>query len=345
MRALWLIPAALISASEAVGQEGNGLWQAPAQWFEAAFPATPAITQTTYTAIGAQGQSIPVPATTYGVRQGGASYQVTVARLSGTPAQADHVLDYAISHVRGQRHLALDASTSHSYGDSGAQACGRQFGYVGKDGRLTYQTLFYNPRTALFYDIRSTVAAADQSEHGADVTHFQQSFALLADPAARPLKAPDAPGWQTVTGPDGKFTIRFPSTPAVSQTSYTTVAGVSVPATAYEARQGDTLYRVTAVHLWETAGDEPGALDREIARWQHRGVLQSDASVAVPAAQCGRDITLRDSDGESVHTTLFFPSSQHRIYILETRRKTPPGPGEALDDQRFRLSFGVAKPE
>lgn len=333
-----------LSSPPVHAQENAALWHAPDQWFEAAFPGQPTISRITYTTAGPHGEAVAVPATRYAVNQRGASYQVTVASLAGTPAQVDHVLDHAIAHVRAQRHLALDASTSHSYTGSSAQACGRQFGYQGKDGRLHYQTLFYNERTGLFYEIRSSVARADQAEHGADVAHFQQSFALLADPGATGSPAPPPPAdWQTVS--NATFTLRFPATPTVTQGEYRTATGIAVPDTVYEARQGSTLYRLTAVHLWQTDGDDPAVLDREIARWQRRGEVVKDAAVAIPAAQCGRDITLRDTDGATVHSTLFFPSSQHRLYIIEVRHAAPPEPQDALDDRRFRDSFTVAKPE
>ncbi|HZV10286.1 MAG TPA: hypothetical protein VFF94_11040, partial [Novosphingobium sp.] len=282
---------------------------------------------------------------TYSATQEGAAYQVIVARLHGSAAADPHVIDRSIAAARRQPGLALDASTSHSYGTSGAQACGRQFGFAGKDGALLYRTLFYNPRTERLYDIRSEVSAAAQADHGADVVHFQQSFALLADPGAKAETPPPSPAsWQDVAAPDKAFTIRFPAAPRIRQEAYRTATGAAVPATVYEARAGAALYRLTAIHLWQTAGDGPGALDSEIARFQHSGTVLEEGPAAIPYGQCGRAIALRTPDGTRREVELFFPSSQHRLYLIEVRHKAE-SPVDPLDLARFRLSFALAKPE
>jgi|GEM_PF-3396016 len=320
----------------------------PEKFFAIDFPATPKITAGIYQAVTAGGTTVPVPAEIYSLQQPGAFYQVTVADLAGSAAEDRHALDHAIAAFRRRPDLALDTAVSHSLTGSRFQLCGRHFGYVGDSERLVYETLYYNPNTRKFYEVVSSVTPAAQSRHGADVQHFQTSLALQADAQSQLPAAPDYPeNWKVYKYPQVGFDIRFPAEPTVEAGQYTTDHGITVPATRYWARQGDTLYRLTVANYWETdaSPDGPGAedaVDGAVRLWKKQGTVLSDDSVAISNGQCGRDVVLRTPDNLETRASIFFPATQHRIYIVEVTHSRARGTLDPLDDRRFRESLALA---
>ncbi len=310
------------------------------------FPAPPERTAGRYQAVTASGVRVSVPARVYALQRGGADYRVSVAALAGTLADDPDALDHAVAHYRQRHVLALDTETSHALGASGTQLCGQHFGRIAPDGRLHHVTLFYNPRARLFYDIQSVLTAEAEATQGAEATRFQQSLALLPDAEARAPQPPSyPPPWQVVQVPDHRFSIRFPAPPRVEQGHYRSEGGVSVPATRYTAQVGHTVYRLTAAHLWETAADEPDAVRQASRLWRRQGQLLSDVSVAVGNGQCGRELKLRRRDGTLTRASIFFPSSQHRLFIVEVAGAAPGVAVDPEDDRRFRASFTLDRPE
>lgn len=325
----------------------------PEKFFSADFPGKPVVGQASFPVPTPQGTKVSVPAVTYSLQQPGASYRVTVADLANSAAADSHALDHAVEAFRKSHGaLPLDAEVSHSLTGSKFQLCGRHFGYAGKDGALHYETLYYNPNTWLFYDITSTVSAKAQPEHGADAEHFQTSFAIKADAKSQlPAPPPYPDNWKLHKYPDSGFDIRFPAEPTVEQGSYTTDTGIAVPATRYWAKQGDVLYRLTVAHYNGTAADPDGTTaDAQVAgavrAWKRQGTVLADDSVAISAGQCGRDVTIaRKEDGLRARASIYFPASQHRVYLLEVAQLARDVPIDPIDDRRFRESLALVLPQ
>jgi hypothetical protein len=345
--ALVLAAASLLSGGATLAAEEEGpLFTDKATWLSIDFPGRPVISKGSYEAVTPAGGTVRVPATLYTVTQPGTEYRVTVANLAGSAAEESHALESAAAAYRKRDGLALDTAVSHSLGTSGYQLCGRSFGYQAADGRLVYETLFYNHNTRLFYDVRSSVAQRAQAQHGSQVSHFQQSLAILADPASKPpapLAYPE--GWKLYDYADARFSIRFPAAPTVEEGDYRTDSGIVVPATRYWARSGGTLYRLTVAKLWETEADDGNAVDDGARLWTRNGTVVANDSVAINAAQCGRDIALKTPDGLAARARIFFPSSQHRLYVIEVAQGQGGAAPGAEDVDRFLQSFAVAKPE
>ncbi|MDB5712953.1 MAG: hypothetical protein JWO15_350 [Sphingomonadales bacterium] len=336
----------LLSATTALSQTDARIFTDEKKWLSIQFPAPPTVTATRYDVVTPGGTKIAVPATLYDFKQNGSEYRVTVANLAGSVADDPHALEHAVTAFRRRKGIALDTAVSHSLGASGYQLCGRSFGYSGPGGKLNYQTLFYNDNAHLFYDIYSSVTLKAEPQHGAEVTHFQQSLALLADPASKlpaPLNYPD--NWKLYDYPTARFGIRFPAAPTVEQAAYHTDGGINVPATRYWTRVGGTLYRLTVAQLWETEADNGNAVDEGVAVWKRHGEVIADDTVAVNAAQCGRDVALKSPQGTISRARIFFPSSQHRLYVIEVAQEVGNQTPDAADTDRFLQSFTVAKPE
>lgn len=344
--ALLLAAASLLSGGTALAEDEGPLFTDPATWLSIDFPGRPHVSKGSYDAVTPAGNTVSVPATIYTVKQPGTEYRVTVANLANSPAEETHALENAAAAYRKQDGLALDTAVSHSLSGSGYQLCGRSFGHQDTNGRLVYETLFYNHNTRLFYDVHSSVAQQAQAEHGSEVSHFQQSLALLADPASKlppPLAYPE--GWKLYNYKDALFSIRFPAEPTVEEGDYRTDSGVVVPATRYWARSGGTLYRLMVAKLWETEADDGNAVDDGASLWTRKGTVIANDGVAVSAAQCGRDIALKTPEGLAARARIFFPSSQHRLYVIEVAQEAGGATPGAEDTDRFLQSFTLAKPE
>lgn len=317
------------------------------KWFSIEFPSAPAVSQGTYDVVTASGAKVTAPATIYSLRQKGAEYRVTVADVTGTAAADPHTLDHAVAAFRRERKdLALDNAVSHSLAGGTWQLCGRQFGFADARGRLNYETIYYNANTRLFYDVYANVEPAAQAEHGAEVSHFQASLALLADPESKAPEPPSYPAnWAVRDHPEYGFAIRFPAEPQAAKGTYRSFEGVEVPADRYSVRSGDTLYRLTVAHFYETQADDGDVVDKAANVWRGQGNVLADNWVAISGGQCGRELTVRAADGTTSRVTIYFPSSQHRLYVIEAVRQGAAPPADPEDDRRFRLSLTLAKAE
>lgn len=348
----WAVPRmvallAAVGATAVVAADQPGVHTYADKWFSIEFPADPTIASTTFDVVAPSGAKVTVPATVYALRQKGAEYRVTVADLANTSAADPRALDYAVAAYRRQRSdLALDNAVSHSLAGSSWQLCGHQFGFEDAKGRLNYQTIYYNANTRLFYDVYANVDQSAQAEHGAEVTHFQASLALLADPASKPPPPPPPSfpdNWAINNYPEYGFSIRFPAVPQTALGTYRSYEGVIVPANRYWVRSGGTLYRLTVAHLFETEADTGDVVDKAANIWRAQGKVLADDWVAISGGQCGRELTVQADDGTTSRVTIYFPSSQHRLYVIETAQKGDSA--DAEDDRRFRSSLVLAKTE
>jgi len=347
-----LLMATLLAAgagTAALAEDPSPLRAFPDAFFSVDFTKEPAVSQGTFPAVTPIGTVVAVPATTYTQSEPGATFRVTVARLADTPAHDGHALDHAVAAFRRLHPaLPLDTVISQSLNGSKAQLCGRNFGFAGADGSLHYETFYYNPHTALFYDVGATVEAKAQAQHGGDAEHFETSFSLTADPASQlPAPPPWPDNWKPFHDPDGGFDIRFPAPPTVEQGSYITDVGITVPATRFWAKAGGTLYRLTVARPWGTAADPEGTTAEAsvlgaVRQWDKQGTVIADDDVAISAGQCGHDITLRKPDGLGARASIYFPATQQKIYIIEVTQTDAATPVDPLDDRRFRESLTLA---
>lgn len=310
------------------------------------FPAEPVVSAETYDAIAPDGSGVPVPATVYTRTQGGTRYRVSVAHLAGTPAEHPRALYHAVEALRRTDNVALETRVSMAN-----SSCGYYLGVVEPDGALSFLALFYHTASANLFDIHARVPEDEQELRMAGAVHFQQSLSFLPDPDEDALPAEIAypENWREYDYlDDGGFAIRFPAPPSVERGSYRTADGIEVPAVRYRVESGDILYKVTAATYWETPADtvdSAEAIDPAIGLIGETGAITSDFTVGLRNGQCGRELTLDGNDGSHSDVTLFFPSSQHRLFILETRRtgSALDAPGE--DYALFRKSFRLATPE
>ena len=310
------------------------------------FPADPAISTETYRAVAPDGSEVAVPTTVYATVQGRTHYRVSVAHLADTPAEHPRALYHAVEALRRTGNVALETRVSMAN-----SSCGYYLGIVEPDGALSFLALFYNAQSANLFDIHARVPEDEQELRMAGAVHFQQSLSFLPDPAegAVPAEIAYPENWREYDYLDeGGFAIRFPAPPSVERGSYRTADGIEVPAVRYQVENGDILYKVTAATYWETPADtvdSAEAIDPAIGLIGEAGTITSDFTVGLRNGQCGRDLTLEGHDGSRSDVTLFFPSSQHRLFILETRRT-----GSALDTPGedytlFRKSFRLKTPE
>lgn len=306
------------------------------------FPAEPAVSQTSYSAIAADGGEHQVPATVHTVDQGETRYSVTIAHLAGTPAEHPHALKSALDGLRRTGLVQLETPVSMAN-----SSCGYYLGLAEADGALSFLALFYNSRTANLIDVRARVPEAEQQLRMAGAVQFQQSLSFLAEPdanaAATELAYPDIWREYEFLAASG-FAIRFPAAPTVAGGSYRTAAGVTVPAVRYEAVDGAVRYTVTAATFWETpadTGDSAEAIEPAIGLLSEGGRIVSDFSVGLRNGQCGRELTVENADGSRSDVTLFYPSSQHRLFIIEARHPAALAP---VGTDWFRGSFRLAAP-
>ena len=330
---------ALFATAAVAGEDAWRDYSFADKGFLVQFPHDPDRRETHYEAATPAGVTVPVPATEFAITSGHSRFAATVAELAGSGADDPKALDHAVDRVRREGDVGLETWISISNG-----ACGKFLGLTGRDGALNFVGLYYNAPHRRLYEIRAVVPPGEQAEHGADASHFEQSLSFLADPDAKPAPAPVWPtGWQAVTYDDPGFSIRFPGQPRVEQTSYTTEQHIIVPATRYEAAAGGVQLRVTVAKLWETDADTPDAPDQAAHLWSHGRTLASLDVVGLANAQCGREVSQRESDGSVARARIFFPSSQHRLYIVESRGPAP-APGGPDVAGLFQQSFAVAKP-
>ena len=329
----------LFATTAAAGEDAWREYSYADKGFLVQFPHDPDKREIQYNAATPTGATVPVPASDYAVTSGHTRLSATVAELAGSSADDPKALNHAVDRVRREGDVGVETWISISAG-----ACGKFLGLTGRDGALNYVGLYYNPPHRRLYEIRAVVPPADQAEHGADASHFEQSLSFLADTDAKPVPAPVWPArWQAFTYADPGFGIRFPGQPRVEQGSYTTETRIKVPATRYIYQAGDTELRVTVANLWQSDADTPDAPDQALRLWNH-GI--TPASVDIPGlanAQCGREVSLREGDGHVARVRIFFPTSQHKLYIVESHGPAAAPGGEDMAGL-FQQSFSVAKP-
>jgi hypothetical protein len=312
--------------------------------FAIQFPIQPTREEVRYRAAVSGGGEVEVPATRITVTQDHTTYDVTVAEFTGTAAADPDAIDYAVERLRKRGPTGLDTLVSIANGE-----CGRYIGYADPDGTLNYYGLFYFPHNQRFYDIHARVPPSDQSDHGAGASHFGLSLNFLASAAPPPPPKPDWPAeWKEYIYTNPEFSIRFPAAPKVESLKFRSPAGVVVPARRFSLRTGDTEFRVTAAKYWQSAADTVDTGQAALAggeQWARAETARGrkivyDRVASLSRAQCGRE--LRSSGPVEKHVRVFFPATQHWLYIVEAA-----GPKAAADRAAlFQAGFAVtAAPE
>jgi hypothetical protein len=137
------------------------------------------------------------------------------------------------------------------------------------------------------------------------------------------LSAPvQAEGWDEHAYPDAGFAVRFPVDPQVEAGSYETVGGVTVPATVYSARQGNSVYTITVAELANTPADQPNAIEDAVSLVLKTGQIKLDVKARINR-EFGRELSIAEDDGGHSLMGIFF--FNHRLYQLRAQ-VLPPDP-------------------
>ena len=87
---------------------------------------------------------------------------------------------------------------------------------------------------------------------------FAVAAIVISAPAA-------AQSWEEYSYPDYAFSVAFPASPQVENTTYQVAANRSVPARVYSVRQNNSVLMVTVADLANTGLDEKAVIDHAIA--------------------------------------------------------------------------------
>lgn len=310
------------------------------------FPEPPSQEKGTYEAYLKEGSRTPVPATYYRQSQGNTHYTLTIADYGGTPAQDPKALYHSVAALRDSGLVAFETRVSIAN-----SSCGYYLGLGEPDGTLSFVALFYNADTNTFYDIRAEVPPEEQAERMSGAIHFQQSLSFLADPEDKPVETVWPQEWTEYDYlSENGFAVRFPVAPVIRHATYRTQGGIEVPATYYQAQSADASYHLTVASYWETDADTTDASDAidpavELLIKDRR--VLSEGTAGLRTAQCGRELTLANADGSLSDIVVFFPSSQHRLFVLETRRSNAAASTQDTPEANsyFRKSFRLANPQ
>lgn len=151
------------------------------------------------------------------------------------------------------------------------------------------------------------------------------------------LSAPvQAEGWDEHAYPDAGFAVRFPVDPQVEVGSYETVGGVTVPATVYSARQGNSVYTITVAELANTPADQPNAIEDAISLVLKTGQIKLDVKARINR-EFGRELSIAENDGGHSLMGIFF--FNHRLYQLRAQVLPPDPEAGSADALLFQQSL------
>jgi hypothetical protein len=150
----------------------------PDAGFAAQFPGQPTVSEIQYRAGAVAG-----PAKVYAAHLGSADYSVTVADLSGSPADETAALDAAVKALAGSGQIKLDVRARID------RQFGREVSVQGKDGgQIT---------TAVFYIDKKLYILAGRTEPDGSglAAHFQQSLQFIGADGRPPRRPEDGGGF------------------------------------------------------------------------------------------------------------------------------------------------------
>ena len=139
----------------------------PEAGFAVQLPAEPAIETATYSAPG----GISVPASVYALRQPNIVLTMTIANLTGTPADNAMVIDQVVRALRDTGTITTNvrAEINDQYG--------QELSINEKDGsRSIYAIFFINHR---LYELRGRILPPNPERRSANAVRFQQSLRFI----------------------------------------------------------------------------------------------------------------------------------------------------------------------
>ena len=163
MRLVALAAFSMLTAAPAAAQDWRE-YAYPDASFAVQFPGEPVVESGAYLAAG----GITVPATIHILRQPAIVFSVTVADLTGTPADNRNAIDQAVRALAGTGEIRADvrAEINDQYG--------RELSITETDGsRSIYAIFFINHR---LYELKGKVLPPTPERRSGDAVRFQQSL-------------------------------------------------------------------------------------------------------------------------------------------------------------------------
>jgi hypothetical protein len=138
---------------------------------------------------------------------------------------------------------------------------------------------------------------------------FAVAAIVISAPAA-------AQSWEEYSYPDYAFSVAFPASPQVENTTYQVAANRSVPARVYSVRQNNSVLMVTVADLANTGLDEKAVIDHAIATLSAGGKVIFDIPHRIYRVY-GRQFAVQGADGSRSTVSLF--DYNGRLYQLEAK--------------------------
>jgi hypothetical protein len=133
-----------------------------------------------------------------------------------------------------------------------------------------------------------------------------------------------AQGWAEFTQRDLQFSINFPATPDVQDTTFTTARGTAVPAKLYSAATDVGRYSILVVDFTKQPWEQLGAIDHAAAMIRKKGKPRYDEPVDLDGIP-GHTISFDAADGRYGMVAIY--NFDGRLYVSEAsvpRGATPP---------------------
>jgi hypothetical protein len=165
-------------------------------------------------------------------------------------------------------------------------------------------------------------------------------IALLSAAILAPWPAA-AQGWDSYSYPDAKFALQFPAQPQVSRSTYRTVAGLELPATAYGMRTRQAAFTLTVADFNGVALDQDAAIKDAVAAISQRGKVALDVEARINR-QYGRELSVVGADGDRSVVAIFF-FDQH-LYLLDGRAFAPDADAASASLIHFQQSLQFIEP-
>ena len=142
-----------------------------------------------------------------------------------------------------------------------------------------------------------------------------------------------AQGWAEFTQQDLQFSINFPATPSVQDTTFTTQRGASVPAKLYSANTEAGRYSILVVDFTKHPWEQLGAIDHAAALIRRKGKARYDEGVDLDGVP-GRTLSFDTADGRYAMAAIY--NFDGRLYISEASV-----PGGATPPSQFQQSIVI----
>lgn len=136
--------------------------------------------------------------------------------------------------------------------------------------------------------------------------------AALALMAATPAVAE----WIEYKNPMEAFMVNFPAEPKVTNITYKTESGVSVPAKVFSAEEGPGRFSVTVVDMSSAEKDEANAMLHAAAQMRPKGTVKFDYLSELDGIH-GHQLSMIMPNGDQYQVQLFMYHQEHRLYIAE----------------------------